>query len=130
MDTLQYCSQCGLKTEAVLEETPHLTHYGKLVCGTCGRFHRWVGKPDSDSSKYRRPKQHRDLVDKYSRGFCELCLKSESELQPGVTIESHHVVEFSDGGSHERDNVWILCTACHRQVHWARRYYGRSTPVG
>jgi len=129
MDTLKDCSKCGLKTEAVLELTPHLTHYAKLVCGRCGNHHQWISKPDSDTTKYRRPRQHKDLVDKYSRGFCELCLKSGAELQTGVTMEAHHVVGFSNGGSSDRGNVWIVCTACHRQIHWARRYHGRNAPV-
>jgi len=27
--------------------TPELTHYGKVLCGTCGRFIRWEKKPET-----------------------------------------------------------------------------------
>lgn len=32
-------------------ETPELIHYGKEVCKDCGRFIKWVSKPDKPSYK-------------------------------------------------------------------------------
>ncbi len=34
-------------TQVNFVPTPELTHYGKDVCGTCGKFIRWVPKPET-----------------------------------------------------------------------------------
>jgi len=106
-----------------VELTPHLPHYGKAICSMCGAFLRWLPKPDSDASKYRRPSAHRDLVAQFSRGFCELCLTVESELPGRQVLEAHHVAEFAEGGPATRENIWILCTGCARIIHTIRNYY-------
>ncbi len=126
MEDLKWCDRCGLNTEAVLEVLETGTHYAKLVCGECGKYHKFVAKPEADSTKYRRPKQHRELVTKYGRGYCELCLLGADDFDKGVTLEAHHLIEFQNGGSEERDNIWIVCTMCHRLIHWTRRYVGRN----
>ena len=125
MGNLDYCKTCGMQTETVLVETPESPHYGKLECAKCGRYIKFVPKPDTDTTKYRRPQQHRSLVEKYSNGVCEFCLCSELELRPGTVLEAHHVHKYKNGGLDERENIWILCTKCHRLVHWMRRYVGR-----
>lgn len=99
-------------------------HYAKSVCGRCRKYIRWIPKPEGDPTKYRRPNAHRDLVEKFGRGYCEMCLRSKDALPKGQTLEGQHVIEFAAGGSNERDNVWILCTGCHRFVHWIRTYHG------
>lgn len=102
-------------------------HYARVECPTCNGFQRWLPKPESDPTKYRRPNSHRDLVKAFSKGYCELCLRKKENLPKGQTIEAQHVLEFQDGGSSERENIWILCTACHRLVHWVRTYH--ASPV-
>lgn len=37
---------CGHNNEQ-FQLTPELTHYGKVLCGTCGRFVRWEKKPET-----------------------------------------------------------------------------------
>lgn len=101
-------------------------HYARITCSVCGDWLTWQAKPDSDSSKYRRPASHRELVRKYGSGFCELCLRPESELNPKHGLIGHHVVPFKDDGADDRMNVWILCTACHALVHWMRTYNSKN----
>lgn len=117
------CSRCG-------DGGPHLTelrttgvHYANGWCRKCNN-HFFPPKPDSDPTKYKRPKPHTDLVTKFSRGFCELCLRKQAQLPKGQTLEAQHVIEFSDGGEPNRENIWIVCTACHRHIHWTRTYHG------
>jgi 5-methylcytosine-specific restriction endonuclease McrA len=97
-------------------------HYARLDCAKCGRFKKWITKPDSDPTKYRRPQLHQDLAGKYGRGFCELCLCQKDDLPKGRTLEAQHVIEFKDGGGSERENIWIVCTGCQRLIHWVRTY--------
>ena len=95
-------------------------HYAELRCVECGIHNGFLPKPDAD--KIRRPAGHRELVQKYGRGFCEMCLTKDSDLTKNETLTGHHVVEFADGGSSERENIWIICTACHAMLHWLRTY--------
>lgn len=116
------CQRCGSMGPHDVVVMTKGVHYAKLVCRECGGHAGWQPKPDSDPTKYRRPKQHTNLVRKYSRGFCEMCLTKEAELPRGQTMEAQHVVEFQDGGEPSRENIWIVCTGCHRLIHWLRTY--------
>ena len=113
------CSACG-STAVVQTPTPNLPHYAREDCADCLRFLRWVPKPDAD--RIRRPAAHRDLVKKFSRGFCEICLTKDSDLLPGQVLEAQHVQEFHEGGDPTRENTWIICTACHKLIHWRRTW--------
>lgn len=114
------CPRC--QSEIVNEElTPDKQHYAKESCGVCGCWLRWLPKPDRE--KIRRPSAHRNLVKKFSHGYCELCCTAEQDLPPGQVLEAQHGVEFQDGGEPTRENIWILCTACHKLVHCIRHHY-------
>jgi 5-methylcytosine-specific restriction endonuclease McrA len=97
-------------------------HYARVDCVECDRFLRWLPKPEADRAK--RPNSHRDLVSRFSRGYCELCGISQADLPKNETLEGHHVDEFQAGGEPTRENVWILCSACHSLVNWRRTYVG------
>lgn len=120
------CRHCGYEGIQTVTITETGVHYANVRCAKCARQLRWLPKPDSDPTKYRRPTQHRDLVTAYSSGFCEMCLRSQAELPKGQTLEAQHVREFKDGGSNKRENIWIICTGCHRLVHWVRTYHGTT----
>lgn len=119
----QDCRLCGyLNGKPSLVRTPNQPHYGKLVCPQCGAYWRWAPKPDSDSSKYRRPAEHRELVAKFSDGYCEMCLTGADNLPGRQTLHAHHVVPYEVGGGSNRENIWIVCTRCHRQIELIRTY--------
>lgn len=128
IDHRQDCTRCGyLNGLAQFEFTPQLKHYGKLCCPNCGAHWRWVPKPESDASKYRRPKKHRELVKQHGEGYCQMCLTAEDDLIENVTLEGHHVIPYEFGGTHEKDNVWIVCTRCHRQIELIRTYNDKKS---
>lgn len=129
---LKPCKKCGskesLRHELVQPGEPGQQHYARIVCDhlPCEGTHtQWGAKPDTDKAK--RPAAHRKLV-REARGEgrtrCEMCLRHESDLPGTQQLEAHHVDEYQNGGPAEQGNLWILCTACHRQVHWARTYFG------
>jgi hypothetical protein len=107
--------------------TPDSTHYAKLLCGKCDRFLGWLPKPDGEPTKYKREAEHKDLVRKFSKGYCELCLLKEGDLRSRQTLVAHHVVAYKNGGKAIRENIWILCSACHALVEYQRRYHGVAT---
>jgi 5-methylcytosine-specific restriction endonuclease McrA len=120
------CRKCGSTNthSALTEKGPHFARIDCLDCKTT----TWQPKPDDDPTKYKRPAKHQHLVDKFSRGFCELCLRSEIELRKQDSLTGHHVIEYQHGGTDDRENVWIVCTACHRLITWTRTYHGNNHP--
>lgn len=124
MEERNPCPSCGSVAEPVLQLEATGLHYARLVCGGCKRYIKFVGKPDE--LKVKRPAIHRDLVEKYSKGYCELCLRRKEELRKGQTLEAQHVIEFKDGGTEVRDNIWVVCTPCHKFIHHIRTYHGHD----
>jgi len=124
------CKCCGNYGPHIVTLLDCKPHYARVDCGSCGNYIRFMGKPDSEATKYRRPKAHRDLVKKYSRGYCEFCGRLEGELPRGQTLEAQHIREFQDGGGSERENIQILCTSCHKLAHWVRTYHGSVESIG
>lgn len=99
-------------------------HYARIECASCKRFIKWEGKPKELKAVDPRSEVSKKLVARYSQGFCELCLRRKEDLPEPQTLEGHHKVQVSQGGTDDRENLWILCTACHRWIHWQRTYTG------
>ena len=119
MTTDKRCLQC--KGPCDLVPRTKGTHYADIRCRSCGFHNGFAPKPDSDTSKYRRSKAHRDLVKLFSKGRCEMCLIKEDQLEGRNNLQAHHVVEHQAGGSSDRANIWILCEHCHSLVNWKRK---------
>jgi hypothetical protein len=118
------CRFCGHEGPQLVSLETSGQHYARVACAECNRFMRWLPKPDSDPTKYKRQKKHTGLVGKYGQGFCEMCLRKEGDLPKGQGLEAQHVQEYAEGGSEERGNIWIICTPCHKLIHWLRTYHG------
>ena len=100
-------------------------HYGKLVCRNCNdRFIKWLPKPKEAKTPDPRSEVSKKLVTKYSQGFCEICLRCDRDLPKPQTLEGHHIIQVKDGGTDDNSNIQIVCTACHRLIHWQRTYMG------
>ena len=123
------CKKCG-PVQAVFQECSNGPHKAKFLCPKCNSFLRWIGSADiarikgNQPSKEVRRRETEKLVNRYSKGFCELCLRAKNQLPGTQTLEAHHVIEVQDGGSDERNNIWIVCTSCHKFVHHQRTYLG------
>lgn len=126
LEYLAPCPRCGDGGPHAVTLMTEGKHYAKARCVACDAFLRWLPKPADDATKYKRPQKHRNLVAEYGSGYCEMCLREQHELAKGESLEAQHVIEFQDGGSEKRENIWILCTSCHSLVHWLRRYKGRN----
>lgn len=112
------CQACGAVQDhpvAILEAGPH---FARMDCGKCGRFVRFLPKPDTDKAK--RPAAHKRLVGKSGLDYCELCLILEERLPAHESLEAHHIEEYADGGDCANGNTLICCTSCHRFIHWRR----------
>lgn len=96
-------------------------HYAKIECLDCQRFLKWEGKPENKPNKR---KNQAKLLDRYSKGFCEICLRPVEHIPFPQVLEAHHIIQVEDGGGDERENIQIVCTPCHKWIHHQRTYYG------
>ena len=120
MDICPICSDKDLEVVMELELTPHLHHYGKITCPECGHWGRWVRKPDTDETKYRRPKNTTNLA---RLDYCQMCLTQRDSLPDRQVLEGHHAIESARGGDDSEANIWTLCTGCHKLLHHIRKWY-------
>jgi len=99
-------------------------NYAEARCANadCSRWLFWVPKPKNENSTKR--KDTKGLLEKFSRGFCEICLRKDYQLPRSEGLEAHHIIEKKDGGNEEKDNIQIVCTKCHKWIHHERTYLG------
>lgn len=103
-------------------------HYAELRCMDCGAHNGWVPKPEHEKPK--RELGTTNLATLYSKGYCELCLIKEARIPKGESMEGHHVLEHErHHGNDERENIWVVCTACHKLIHWKRTYDKHKQPT-
>lgn len=64
-------------------------------------------------ARYKTPplsfQQKHQLMEKV-RNHCEYC-------QERYTLDVHHIIHRSEGGSNEQTNLIVLCAKCHRMAH-------------
>lgn len=117
------CRFCGSDyiTETLVSPDEGIPHYSRLRCSNCDKTLGWGKKPDSKS----RPANHSELIKKYSKGFCTLCLRPSK----GLCMNAHHIIEYKDGGLSSEDNIQIVCNACHGIIHHVRNYCRRGVDI-
>jgi hypothetical protein len=126
----QYCDEnrkdcsCGYLNGRCDFSEAKPPHYANMRCYQCGKHFGYI--PTPESTKAKRPALHRSLVKKSGIKHCQMCLRHESQLIHPDTLAAHHVAEFCKGGDPNAANLWIVCTACHSLIHWARTYIGRG----
>lgn len=74
------------------------------------------------STKKRYGRAWKRIRDKYAveHPFCELCFE-RGIIVP--TEEIHHKKPLSEGGTHDRINLIVLCKSCHSTIHAKRGDY-------
>ena len=119
------CPKCGIMLPFTLRED--IQHFGEIRCPVHG--HRFIPKPKEE----KRPKRkaNSDLI--YAlpadrRHFCWACLREREllkALKPSVSLQVHHIVEVSAGGTDDLKNLQLLCAECHAEVHRRREAFNR-----
>ena len=118
---------CGCGSSEKIETPRQDMHYSDIRCRSCG-FHFGFGTDPEKKPKSR--KGQADLVKKYSKGFCEICLRTKQDLPLPEVLEAHHIIEVARGGDDEAENIQICCTPCHRWIHHQRTYLGHYHKQG
>jgi len=118
------CPNC--KSEEIrFVETPYLTHYGKEECAKCGRWIRWIQRPENEGIRTKTSKYTIQQVltfHKKEREICFFCLRERENLGLCETLTIDHIEELDKNGKDELENLQLLCSACHKLKNWARLY--------
>ena len=114
----KHCNHCQKDVGTVLQVLSEGTHYGRLNCEECGRYVSFVKKPNNEGKRGRNKYTPEDL----KINHCQLCLRPGHRLGSRGVLDVHHVIEIQDGGDDTKENIWVVCTSCHRLIHHQRTY--------
>ena len=118
------CKACSHTAKPYANGHRHDVHGYKVYCEACHTWLGWGGKAkrivadDGErliSSKWTAKRLQIET--------CQCCLRSIDRLGDNENLEIHHVVPVKDGGADTLDNIWVLCTTCHKEVHHRRVYF-------
>lgn len=118
------CKSCGIVEKPCTNGQAHPVHGYKLYCTACNTWLGWSGK----SKVLKSENGERKISSQWSAkrlqiDTCQCCLRSLEKLGDNENLEIHHVVPVKDGGADTLDNIWVLCTTCHKEVHHRRVYF-------
>lgn len=74
------------------------------------RVHQILNEPD----ERKVTDKTKALVHRRYGGFCAAC---HIEVDKNGNGEYHHIVSRRRGGTHDADNLILLCPPCHRKLH-------------
>lgn len=123
MNISERCDNCD--SQLIMELTPELIHYGRIICKKCGKWYRWVTNPDKEKVRTKTSKYKiRHIIEyrKITKAYCFFCLRTQKQLGEKETLTIDHIEELGKGGEDKIWNLQILCTACHKLKNWARLY--------
>ena len=101
---------------SIYQNGPH----NQAKCNNCDTHLCFIKHTKSKN----RESKHKELVKESNINYCEWCMRTKDEIPLPGTLEAHHIVEYANGGTDDLSNILILCTACHKQCHHDRTYYG------
>lgn len=120
--TNKWCKKCGIKVKPVTGKISS-THGYELRCSYCDTFVGWGGKKQAVKNENGdRQRSSQWTAKRLNKDYCEMCQRPKHLLGHGERLEVHHVVEVEQGGEDVPENIWVLCTPCHRLVHHQRTY--------
>ena len=115
---MMYCKYCDKDVFVIENERPDTPHNCEIKCAE-GHFIKWKPKDKNINKRQKSKFKPSDLEIDY----CQWCLRYE--LGKNEVLEIHHIIEIRDGGEDVKDNILVLCTACHSLVHWTRVYLNK-----
>ena len=117
------CKHCGYQGKPERNGATNEVHGYALKCPSCKKFWGWGGRSKAlkDEAGVRQLSSNwtakRLGVDK-----CQCCLRDKDHLGETECLEVHHVIPVQLGGEDAPRNLWVVCTPCHKQIHWLRTY--------
>ena len=117
-----HCKRCDKKVEPETDGSINPVHGYKLFCPECKFFVGWGGKAQPvKNGNGERERSSMWTAKRLGHDRCQVCLRHKKHLGIG-RLEVHHVIPIEGGGADSPDNIHVLCTACHKEVHHRRTY--------
>lgn len=115
------CKHC--EAEIQVKKTPETPHYARKDCPNCG-FLGWKSKPDNQRSTGSNlsPKKIFEFHNQEEER-CFFCRRKKEDLGRNETFTLDHIHELNRGGKDEKENLQVLCTACHKLKNHQRLYH-------
>jgi len=121
--TPKHCNKCDTQVEPMTHSEINDVHGYKLRCPICNTFVGWGGKKKAVKGEHgERVRSSQWTANRLKQESCEMCQRPKNFLGHGERLEVHHVSEVEQGGEDVPENIWVLCTPCHRLVHHQRTY--------
>lgn len=118
------CKSCGHVAKPYAKGPSNPVHGYKVYCTACDTWLGWGGKAkDLKNERGERTISSKWTAKRLQIEICQCCLRSLEKLGDNENLEIHHVVPVKDGGADTLDNIWVLCTTCHKEVHHRRVYF-------
>ena len=118
------CKSCGHVAKPYAKGPSNPVHGYKVYCTACDTWIGWGGKAkDLKKERGERTISSKWTAKRLQIETCQCCLRSLEKLGDNENLEIHHVVPVKDGGADTLDNIWVLCTTCHKEVHHRRVYF-------
>lgn len=114
----RYCNSCKQHVETIVTVLNEGPHHARENCVLCGRFVAFSKKPENGEKRGKNKYLPKDL----GINYCQMCLRPENRLGSRGILESHHVIEISSGGPDLPENIWVICTSCHKLINHQRTY--------
>jgi|WetSurMetagenome_2_1015567.scaffolds.fasta_scaffold569275_2 hypothetical protein len=61
------------------------------------------------------PSRKKDLLREFVGFFCENCHQSEKKVGK---LQIHRIQRGSEGGKYILRNILVICSACHKKIHY------------
>lgn len=116
------CHHCEHEGKPVSANKFNEVHGYAFQCEKCGKFLTWGGKNKAIVVDGERQRSTQWTAKRLNVEFCQMCLRNQNTLGTRETLEAHHVVPIETGGPDSPENIWIVCTPCHKQIHFMRIY--------
>ena len=121
----EFCPKCKAETFQQQIIKPKGPHYGEQFCIVCEGHIKFLPKPKNIGARRANKYLPRDL----GIYHCQMCMRDKDNLVNYETLESHHVVQIIDGGNDIPANIWVVCSTCHKTIHFNRRYLRRKDGI-
>lgn len=129
-----FCKNCNKEVRPTIRVILSGRTGTLFQCPSCGLT---LTAKFSDSIKKRHSRNHKVNIRKkigrlrpHDLGIynCEFCNRNEREILTldKHYLEIHHITERNMGGTDTSDNVIVLCTNCHKLVHYIKGYCLRN----
>lgn len=114
----KYCNRCQAEVQTAVQVLSQGPHWAKETCTNCGRFVGFLQKPKNRNKRVKGKHKPSTL----DISHCQMCLRPSTRLGSRGILEIHHVTEIQAGGEDTPQNIWVVCTSCHRLIHHQRTY--------